>query len=109
MSFDFDPKLDISGFRLSVLNCLLQSARAVAALYSQQLDLPKSKIIDESLEWLNLDENEFVQGLSTKYEWKDSDKGDTTEMTDKLKSFVSKGWVDLFHVKRISEFYKKVY
>ena len=76
------------------LKLTFQSARAVATLYNQELDLPKSKIVDESLEWLNLDENEFVQGLSTKYEWKDADKGDTTEMTDKLKSFVSKVWVD---------------
>jgi len=70
-----------------------QSARVVGQVYHRNGENVKfdsnSPIIDESLEWLDLDENEFVTGLSDKYEWKSGEKDKTNQMADQMKRFVS--------------------
>ena len=81
-----------TGDRLALVQKLLrfdtsfQSAQVIAQLYESVKFTGLSDIIDESLEWLNLDEGEFVSGLETKYEW----KNEQNQVADRMKQFVSK-------------------
>ena len=72
-----------------------QAARNIATLYNKKVAYTTSKITDESLDWLNLDEKDFLDKLSSNYEWKKEPKTESKtdqmeQMTDQLKSFVSK-------------------
>ena len=51
----------------------------------ENVKFKQQEIIDESLEWLNLDEHDFASGLNEKYAWKGQN-----QVADKMKQFVSK-------------------
>ena len=69
---------------------------------SKDMFVQTSKIKDDSLDWIQLDENEFVSNLQKKYSWTDSNKPDQSEenitkmadeienLTDRFKKFTQK-------------------
>lgn len=69
---------------------------------NENMSIKTSKIKDDSLEWIQLDESEFVSNLQKKYSWTDSQKPDQSEenitkmadeienLTDRFKKFTQK-------------------